>query len=204
MLGFAPLAAAPFGAAGEAGNSFDVAFADAAEGAASVFAQALFASLSPEAADAADSTQVVASSFGAQTDDSAFASSVENTLVEVYASVADSALGLDAPFSIAVFPVQINDAAFGSVAVLVAPSIFGTLVLASADASDQVNASAILNGLVSDGVTAQDALIAAFLWNIINAAQSTSWNNVNNAQSTSWSNINNAQSTSWTVVKTEN
>ena len=204
MLGFAPLAATPFGAAGDVGNSFDVAFADAAEGAASVFSQPFFANLASEAADAADATQVIASSFSAQANNSATASSVENTLVEVYASLADSALGLDDPSSLAVFSAQVNDAAFGAATVLVAPSIFGAIVLVSSGSSDRVNASAVMNSLVSEGITAQDALIAAFLWNVINAAQSANWNSINSAQSTSWDNVNNAQSTSWTVVKTEN
>jgi hypothetical protein len=204
VLGFAPLAATPFGAAGDAGISYDVSFEDAAEGAASIFAQALFASLSSETSTAEDATQVAASVFGAQANDSGTASSSESALVVFSASTVDLAQGSDTTGSIAVFSAQVNDAALGTVTVLVAPSIFGAIVLVSSGASDRVNASAVMNSLVSEGITAQDALIAAFLWNIINAAQSTSWNNVNNAQSTSWSSINNAQSTSWTVVKTEN
>jgi hypothetical protein len=120
--------------------------------------------------------------YDALVEDSSASSMDASALASFNASTADTASGSDEPSSNTVFLVQISDSAFGSMTVLVAPSVFNAVALMAANASDSVNASAIMNGGIAEGVTAQDAAAANFLWNI----------------------INNAQSVNWTVVKTQN
>jgi len=262
MLGFAPIAAAPFGAPGDAGAFFDVSFEDAAEASSNVLARAVFPNATPEEAAAEDGVLVAPSVFGALIDEESSGSSAESSLAVflgsipegvsstasfvaqvifpvsvsntasasdaeaalatfiasvsetasaqdsaaallVYevlieemaasamaanavasfnANVAEVASGLDAVGSSVIFLAQTSDSASGAMIALVAPSVFNAVVLMAANASDGVNAGAIMNGGIVEGVTAEDAAAANFLWNI----------------------INNAQPTNWTVVKTQN
>ena len=116
MLGFAPIAAAPFGATGEAGAFFDVSFEDAAEASSNLVAIADFSAEIPlESAAGQDSVLVAASVFGTLVDESAAAAITNASQVSFGSNIADVVLGTDAAAAQATFQANYAEAAISSI-----------------------------------------------------------------------------------------
>jgi hypothetical protein len=96
MLGFAPIAAAPFGAAGDAGAFFDVSFEDAAEASSNLVALAVFPAEIPlESAAGQDSVLVAPSTFGSNLIAGAEGDDATSVLVDFAPNIQEGAVGVD-------------------------------------------------------------------------------------------------------------
>ena len=65
---------------------------------------------------------------------------------------------------------------------------------------DSVLAYAIFIANIQAGATAADQIVGAFLWNIINDAQTANWGSANTAQAAGWTQINDTQTTNWIQI----
>ena len=70
-------------------------------------------------------------------------------------------------------------------------------------AVDSILAYAVFIANIQAGATAADQIVGAFLWNIINDAQTANWGSVNTAQVAGWTQINDAAPTTWSGIKTQ-
>jgi hypothetical protein len=72
------------------------------------------------------------------------------------------------------------------------------VVLAVAQLVDSVSpAGSIYNAPVLESAAITDALIGAFLWNLINTGQTPDWADINNPQGTGWAGIDDSQTPNW-------
>ena len=83
----------------------------------------------------------------------------------------------------------------------VAPSVFNAAVSDTVQAVDSILAYAVFVATIQAGATAADQIVGAFLWNVINDAQTAGWGNVNDAQTAGWGTLNTAQSASWATIQ---
>jgi hypothetical protein len=125
------------------------------------------------------------------------------------ATITESATITDAASALPVYAARILETSAAADSVLVAPSIFNAIAVASATALDNINApGSIYNVTVPESATLSDSVIGAFLWNLIDdsqgvnwqnvvSEQSVTWNSVANNQTAGWNNVDNSQSTSW-------
>ena len=183
MFGFAPIAAAPLGAAGDAGASFDVSFGAAAvvtDG--GVVALPVYASSVVELASGDTSVAVAASTFTAIVSFDANGLDATASFAVFAPNVSESASGVDTASAIASFLAFASASGSATDATLVEASNFNAAVADASDIADNPKAFAVMMGGIAEGAEIDDFDSANFLWNI----------------------INNAQSTTWTVVKTQN
>jgi hypothetical protein len=82
----------------------------------------------------------------------------------------------------------------------VAPSRFNAAISETAQVLVSVLASAVFFATITEGAVAADQIIARFLWEIINDAQTANWGTINNAGSTTWATIGTAQTDSWQAI----
>jgi len=68
---------------------------------------------------------------------------------------------------------------------------------------DSLLASAVFLATIQDSAVGADVILARFLWEIINDAQTANWGTINAAQTAGWAEVNTAQSTTWQTVKTQ-
>jgi hypothetical protein len=176
MLGFAPLAAAPLGAAGTGGVAYDVEFSDAASVADTALqAFAAFSTSFIAAATGADLTHVEASTFTADLPDGANISASTAAIATFLSNLSDAASGVDSAAAIGAFLSNVSDAATGADSALVEASEFSATVSDSAAGDDTPDAAATFPVSFSDAATIDDANAADYLWKIINDSQGTSW-----------------------------
>ena len=117
------------------------------------------------------------------------------------ATITESATITDVASALQAFAASISETSAAADSVLVAPSIFNAIAVASATALDNVDApGSIYNVTVPESATLSDSVIGAFLWNLIDDSQPESWQNVLNAQSVNWSAINASQTAGWGEV----
>lgn len=183
MLGFAPLAAAPLGASGEAGIAYDVSFSDAAtitDG--GVVGLPVYAGNVSEASSGAMSAVVTASIFNAVASFGVDITDNPAALAIFEAATSDGSTGSDAASAFIGFLVSVSESGTATDSALVEASEFNATASDAADMTDTARTSAVMNSAVSNAAEIDDADSASYLWNL----------------------INNAQATSWTVVKTEN
>lgn len=177
MLGFAPIAAAPLGALGDGGVTYDVAFSDAAVVADT--APQAFAAFAPVLSDNAvatgDAVSVTASIFNAGTADAAVGEEVISAAAIFLANLADAAQGTDSTNAVAAFLSVLADIASGADAVQAPGSTYNPTVSEVAVGADSVRAFATMMAAFSDSTTITDADMANYLWNIINTSQPSSW-----------------------------
>jgi hypothetical protein len=60
----------------------------------------------------------------------------------------------------------------------------------------------IVSRAVSETATAQDALLRALVWNLINDSQTANWQNTDTAQPAAWGDIDDAHPPGWTPTNT--
>lgn len=182
MLGFAPLAAAPLGALGAGGVSYDAAFGDALAITDGIVARQVFVTAVDEASSGAISVAVTASTFNAAVSFAADAETTSSAAVVFVPSISEAATGADAAVALVGFSTAVTESVLTTDSALVEASEFNATATDAADAVDSVSTAAVMAVSVSDSAEIDDADSASYLWNL----------------------INNAQSTSWTVVKTQN
>ena len=82
-------------------------------------------------------------------------------------------------------------------------SIYNPVVLAVAQLVDNVSpAGSIYNAPVLESAAITDALIGAFLWNLINTGQTPDWANITDSQTPGWVEVGTSQGTGWVTIPT--
>ncbi len=86
----------------------------------------------------------------------------------------------------------------------VAPSTFGVVALAAAQAAASFNpAGSVYNAILAiQGASAADSILGAYRWNLINDNQTINWQNVTNSQGSGWSQVNTDGTTNWQPIIT--
>ena len=172
-----------------------------------------------ETASPLDAAQVVASTFsassaetaslldaaqGANTGSSSLSESAtvsEAQAAQFTAATAISEASTVQESQVAVFvaATQVAEAATIADTTSVAPSTFGAIALAAAQAAESFSpAGSVYNAALpveSAGIT--DFLVGAYLWNPIDDNQTPNWQNVNNAQGSGWVSINTDDAPNW-------
>ena len=183
MLGFAPLAAAPLGAAGAGGVAYDASFsASATMTDGGIVARQVFATAVDEVSSGEMSAAVTASTFNAAVSFAADVTDNTSAIAAFGSTISDGADGSVTTSALIGFLVRVSESGTATDSALVEVSVFNAPVADGADMTDTVNNAAVMPVSISDAAEIDDANSASYLWNL----------------------INNAQSTSWTVVKTEN
>lgn len=176
MFGFAPIAAAPLGATGDAGASFDVSFGAAAvvtDG--GVVALPVYASSVVELASGDTSVAVAASTFTAIVSFDANGLDATASFAAFAPNVSGSANASDAASSIASFLAFVSASGLASDSALVEASNFSATVANAAEMADNPKAFAVMISAVAEGAEIDDLASANFLWNIINNSQPVNW-----------------------------
>ena len=187
----------------------------------SVSARAAFLGLLQETATAQDAVNAPGSTYNILMQELAQAQDALTTTAVFPVSLADTATGTDAnsaafiPLAtitesatitdvasvLQAFAASISETSAAADSVLVAPSIFNAIAVASATAIDNFNpAGSIYNVTVPESATLSDSVIGAFLWNLIDDSQGVNWQNVVSAQSVTWNAIANNQTAGWSDV----
>jgi hypothetical protein len=113
--------------------------------------------------------------------------------------VGDSLGATDDPVAQGLLNSTVQDAASVADTTSVAPSTFGAIALAAAQAAESFSpAGSVYNAALpveSAGIT--DFLVGAYLWNPIDDNQTPNWQNVNNAQGSGWVLINTDDAPNW-------
>ena len=205
MLGFAPLAAAPLGAAGTAGTAYDITFGDAAVVADTALqAFATFPTSITVAGTASEITRVAASTFNANMSGAAAGSVAAAAVAAFLSNLSGAATGTDAASALAIFASDLTDAAVGVGSSQAAGSTYNATAFDAATGDDSARALATMFASFAGSATITDSDIANFLWNVINDSQTVTWGAVNTSQSaSSWGTIGTGQSSDWTPVKTQ-
>jgi hypothetical protein len=82
-------------------------------------------------------------------------------------------------------------------------SIYNPVVLAVAQLVDNVSpAGSIYNAPVLESAAITDALIGAFLWNLIDDSQNPNWANITDSQTPGWVEVGTSQGTGWVTIPT--
>lgn len=176
MLGFAPLAAAPFGATGSGGVAYDCAFSDA--GVVADTALQAVAAFSPRLTDAAagiDVLNVTASTFNANASGAASGADTTAAAAAFLSNMSGAAAGLDAYASVAAFLSNISETVTGTDSALVGASNFSATFADAAVGADTVRATTTMPSTFSDAAVVSDENMADFLWATINDSQATTW-----------------------------
>jgi hypothetical protein len=144
-----------------------------------VFGSFVFASVILESATATDTTQA-AKIFVSAVDETATATDLTASLAQFLAQVAETSTITDVT--------------------LVAPSVFGSQVQEAVAALDLVSAFATFNVQFVDSATALDAVIGAYLWNLIDDNQNANWVTIATPQAPTWTSIDDSQNPNWQNV----
>jgi hypothetical protein len=70
----------------------------------------------------------------------------------------------------------------------------------TAQAVDAFIASAVFLASLSESVTAIDAIIGRYLWELIDDSQTASWQNIDDSQTPGWTTLNTAQTATWQTI----
>ena len=175
MLGFAPLAAAPLGAAGEGGVSFDVALSDAASISTLTFALSEFVGEVSHSADLADETVLAPSVFNATFSEQIEIAGASSTDATFSCFVEGSAQGNNQVAAVAAFSALLSELSTGQDSVFVTPSVFNAAVSEQGQALDQVLALAVFFANISEDAVGADEMLGRLLWELINTSESTTW-----------------------------
>ena len=187
----------------------------------SVSARAAFLGLLQETATAQDAVNAPGSTYNILMQELASAQEAITTTAVFPVSLADTATGTDAnsaafiplatitesatitdaASALQAFAASISETSAAADSVLVAPSIFNAIAVASATAIDNFNpAGSIYNVTVPESATLSDSVIGAFLWNLINDSQNVTWSLVDAAQPATWAHVEASQSGDWNII----
>jgi hypothetical protein len=194
---------------------------EAATGTELVSALQVFSSRIAEGATVTDALQAAGSTYNAliaetasQTDRAVAQATFPASLAETatgtetvvarfipLANITESATITDVNSALVAFAARVAENAVITDQVSPPGSIYNPVVLAVAQLVDNVSpAGSIYNAPVLESAAITDALIGAFLWNLINDDQTAAWAKVNDNQSSDWQNIPNQQTSGWQEV----
>jgi len=160
VFGFAPIAAAPLGATGEGGASYDASFEDASSVADIFASQAVFPVAFADATTISEAAQVEASVFNALSLEGVALLDSTSLLVDFVVSVADGASGTDTATAQADFNVLILELLTGTDNVAAAAT-FQVAALDGATGVDSASATAVFTPAISEQATASEAVVAS-------------------------------------------
>jgi hypothetical protein len=112
-------------------------------------------------------------------------------------AVNETATATDLTASLAQFLAQIAETSTITDVTLVAPSVFGSQVQEAAAALDLVSTFGTFNVQFVDSATALDAVIGAYLWNLIDDNQNANWVTITTPQNPNWTVIDDSQNANW-------
>jgi hypothetical protein len=172
-----------------------------------------------EAAAVQDSSAVAASTFGASSaetatpldavqgantgssslSESATASEAQAAQFTAATAVAEASTAQETAAATQLFVTRVAETAIPADTTSVAPSTFGAIALAAAQAAESFSpAGSIYNAALpveSAGIT--DFLVGAYLWNPIDDNQTPNWQNIANSQGSGWTQINTDDAPNW-------
>lgn len=119
------------------------------------------------------------------TDSSALSDSLSATL-SYPATVNESTTGTASANALIDFSSLVTDTVIGTDVTQVAPSTFNASVVEQLDAVAEFFSAVVFIANTAEGATAADQLLASFLWELIDTAQTAEWTQVNDSQSVTW------------------
>jgi hypothetical protein len=78
--------------------------------------------------------------------------------------------------------------------------VFNADITDAVSAVDHFLATAVFFATIQGSATAADQIVARFLWELIDDAQTANWSGISTAQAAGWATINDAQSGAWSTV----
>lgn len=183
-----------------------VFFASVTEILNAIDAESTTAIFTTSVAETSQSTDVpnAAATFPAVASETVAAADQNSTAFTAVTNIAESAAAADTATALAAFVALTEDNASASDQTLVAPSTFNAIAAATAQAFDNVNApGSIYNTALIESAVALDSIIGAYLWNLIDDAQSSNWSGEVTAQEPVWGNVLTTQSSSWNLVPSD-
>lgn len=183
MFAATPYATVPFATVRVVEPPIDGVISEAATATDIVSALGIFIGVSAESADGSDSVLVSSATFRADVNEASTCTDTISALFNAAVFIVESVQGLDSN--------------------VVEPSVFNAAVNETAYAISFVVTSAVLYSSVLEGAVAADEILARFLWELINDAQTASWAEINTSQASGWSNISTTQSNPWQVIDTQ-
>jgi len=117
-------------------------------------------------------------------------------------AVNETATATDLTASLAQFLAQIAETSTVTDVTLVAPSVFGAQVQEAVAALDLVSTFGTFNVQFVDSATALDAVIGAYLWNLIDDNQNANWVTIATPQAPTWTSIDDSQPPGWQNINT--
>jgi len=117
-------------------------------------------------------------------------------------TLAEAATASDAISRVVAFYVQVAEGTTATDATAIAASIFNAPFEDTIGVIDTVVASSTYNASVLVALVASDTIVGAFLWNLIDDAQTANWQNIGTNQTPNWVVIDTAQVPGWTGIDT--
>lgn len=154
-----------------------------------------------ESGAAVDALQVIGTYTVAATA-AAQAADAEQATNNASASLAESATAAEQSFTRYSGNAQIAEQLTALEQTRVAPSVFKATAAAAVSVFDVASAAgSVFNAaLPVESAAAADSMIGAYLWNVINDAQTAGWQNVNSAETTSWGLVGDSSVANWQNV----
>ena len=186
-----------------AGLIFNRAIAEATTAAEVLVAIAAFNAAVPELVSGGDVAQALLT-VGGSVNEALAALDASAALLTMSPEIAETASAQEVAANVYTANSSIAEAAQSVDSLAVAPSTFGAVALAVAQAIESLSpAGSIYNAALpieSAGIT--DFLVGSYLWNPIDDTQTANWQNVSNGQNPGWTQISDAQSPGWFVIPT--
>jgi hypothetical protein len=183
MFAATPYATVPFATVRVIEPPIDGVISEAATATDTTSAFGVLIGSSTESADGSDSVLVSSATFSADINEASNCSDAISAIFNAAVFIVESVQGLDSS--------------------VVEPSIFNAAVDETAYAISFVVSSAVLYSSVLEGAVAADEILARYLWEIINDAQTANWTEINTSQASGWGNINTTSSNPWQVIDTQ-
>jgi hypothetical protein len=200
-----------------------VAVVEAATGTEVVSAKAIFRGILQEIATLTDSVNAPGSTYSAPIIELATLQDVVRAAATFPASLTETATGTqtnsaafipsarvfetatitDVNSALVAFAARVAENAVITDQVSPPGSIYNPVVLAVAQLVDSVSPpGSIYNAPVLESAAITDALIGAFLWNLINTGQTPDWANITDSQTPGWVEVGTSQGTGWVTIPT--
>lgn len=133
--------------------------------------------------------------------ETASATDTTRSAVIFVGAIAEAGTASDLTSALATFVGRIAETGNLTDVTLVAPSVFNPQVSEAVAALDTPSTIGTFNVQFVDSATAVDAVIGAYLWNLIDDAQNPDWGAINTAQNPAWAVADTAQPAGWTVIQ---
>jgi hypothetical protein len=164
----------------------------------SAVAASTFSAASAETATLLDAPQG-ANTGSSSLSESATVSEAQAAQFTAATTISEASTAQESQVAVFVAATQVAEVATPSDSILVAPSTFGAIALAAAQAAESFSpAGSVYNAALpveSAGIT--DFLLGAYLWNPIDDTQTPNWQNISSGQNPAWTQVLDTQSPEW-------